>query len=194
MVLCDNCKLREAKIYYTEIIDGVKKEQHLCEECAKKYTNFKLDESLSQKQLTLGNLLSTLFDVYIKDEADEEAEKTLVCSRCGQTYQEFLEQGIFGCAHCYKAFKNPLEASIKKIQGATKHTGRMPVGFETEMEQIIHSMSEVDRLSIQLQQAVEKEEFEEAARLRDLIRALKKKEVEEKDSLENDQKEELKNE
>ena len=176
-MLCDNCKLREAKIYYTEIIDRKKKEQHLCEECAKKYTTFHMELPTISKQFTLGNLLSTILNTYVEDEEATE-ETSLTCSNCKMTYQEFLGQGMMGCVECYKSFKEPLESCIKNIQGSVKHTGKVPIGFETTTEQIIHSMSEVDRLGIKLQQAIEKEEYEEAAKLRDAIRALKKEDEE----------------
>lgn len=176
-MLCDNCKTREAKIYYTEIIDGCKKEQHLCEECAKKVTTFQMEAPVLSKQFTLGTLLSSLLSAYEDTKEEKVEEKTLTCSHCGMTYQEFLQQGMFGCPGCYESFKEPLGACIKNIQGASRHTGKVPKGFQTATEQIIHSMSEIDRLTIRLQQAVEKEEFEEAAKLRDTIRELKDKEA-----------------
>lgn len=176
-MLCDNCKTREAKIYYTEIIDGCKKEQHLCEECAKKFTTFQMEAPVLSKQFTLGTLLSSLLSAYEDTKEEKEEEKILTCSHCGMTYQEFLQQGMFGCPQCYESFKEPLGACIKNIQGASRHTGKVPKGFQTATEQIIHSMSEIDRLTIRLQQAIEKEEFEEAAKLRDTIRELKDKEA-----------------
>lgn len=174
-MLCDQCKSREAKIYYTEIIDGLKKEQHLCEECAKKLTTFQMEAPVLSKQFTLGTLLSSLLNAYEETEEKKEEEKTLGCKYCGMTYQEFLQQGVFGCPHCYESFGQPLGSCIKNIQGATRHTGKVPKGFQTATEQIIHSMSEKELLSIRLQQAIEKEEFEEAAKLRDRIKELKEK-------------------
>ena len=175
-MLCDNCKTREAKIYYTEIKDGVKKEQHLCEECAKKYTTFQMETPTISKQFTLETLLSSLLGAYEEKAEEQVEEKTPTCPNCKMTYQEFLKQGVFGCPNCYEAFQKPLATCIKNIQGAAKHTGKLPKGFQTTTEQIVHQMSEIDRLSIKLQQAIEKEEFEEAARLRDCIRSLKEKE------------------
>ena len=175
-MLCDNCKSREAKIYYTEIIDGVKKEQHLCEECAKKFSSFQTDIPGLSKRFTLGTLLSSLLGGYEEKEQKKVEEKSLSCKHCHMTYEEFLQSGVVGCPKCYEAFQQPMKSCIKNIQGAIKHTGKIPKGFQSEAEQLVHSMSEVDILSIQLQQAIEKEEFEEAAKLRDQIRELKVKE------------------
>lgn len=176
LMLCDNCKIRHARIYYTEIIDGVKKEQHLCEECAKQYTTFQIEAPMLTQQFTLGDLLSTIYDTYEAKGENERSKNTITCKNCNTTYQQFIQQGTFGCSECYESFKEVLERSLKKIQGANKHIGKVPKGFQTSTQQIVSSLSEVDRLSIQLQQAVEKEEFEEAAKLRDEIRRLKKKE------------------
>lgn len=176
-MLCDNCKSREAKIYYTEIIDGCKKEQHLCEECAKKFTSFQMEAPTLSKQFTLGTLLSSLLSAYEESKEEKVEEKVLTCDHCGMTYQEFIKTGMFGCPQCYQSFHKPLEDCIKNIQGATKHTGKVPVGFQTATEKLLGSMSEIDRLTIRLQQAIEKEEFEEAAKLRDTIKEIKKKEA-----------------
>ena len=56
-MLCDRCKKRDAKILYTEIINGLKKEQHLCEECATDYTSFQMEKPLMSSEMTLGDLL-----------------------------------------------------------------------------------------------------------------------------------------
>jgi protein arginine kinase activator len=64
---------------------------------------------------------------------------------------------------------------LKSIQGAEVHTGKRPKGFvinNTGRKDI----SEAEKLSLMLQEAIEKEEFEEAARLRDLIKQMKKEE------------------
>lgn len=175
-MLCDNCKSREAKIYYTEIIDGCKKEQHLCEECAKKFSSFPMEAPGLSKSFTLGSLLASLLGGYEEKEEKQVEEQTLSCKNCNMTYEEFLQQGVVGCPHCYQSFKGPLSSCIKNIQGNVKHTGKVPKGFQSKTEQIVHAMSELDILGIHLQQAIEKEEFEQAAKLRDRIRELKEKE------------------
>jgi protein arginine kinase activator len=66
---------------------------------------------------------------------------------------------------------------LKGIQGAEVHTGKRPKGYITSTDRILKDLSENEKLSLKLQEAVEKEEFEEAARLRDLIKELKKEEI-----------------
>lgn len=176
-MLCDKCKKREAKVYYAEIVGGKKKEQHLCEECAAEHTSFHLASSMVNKDLSLGNLLSSILENYYQNTTDsKQGEKQIVCDNCGMTYEEFTQGGKFGCAHCYESFRKQLGTCIKKIQGYDTHIGKAPKGFVSKTDKIVSELTEIEKLSIKLQQAIEKEEFEEAAKLRDSIRALKKEE------------------
>lgn len=178
-MLCDRCQKRDAKILYTEIINGVKKEQHLCEECATDYTSFQMEKPLMNSDLTLGDLLSTLLDTYTTAEKQKTGEvaPSVTCESCGTTYEEFVQKGRFGCAHCYQSFHEQLGKTFKGIQGSDIHTGKRPKGFVTAgSEHIMKDFTEIEKLSVKLQEAIEKEEFEEAARLRDLIKQMKKEE------------------
>lgn len=174
-MLCDKCKKNEAKIYYTEIINGEKKEQHLCEECATEYTSFQMGTPFMNQELTLGSLLSTILGNYYNNNPheQEQTEKEPHCDGCGMSYSEFMKEGRFGCEKCYDSFQKILEKSIKSIQGSDTHTGKKPKGFETKTEKLVKELPEIDKLSIRLQDAIEKEEFEEAAKLRDRIKLLK---------------------
>ncbi|NLL73197.1 MAG: excinuclease ABC subunit B [Clostridiales bacterium] len=177
-MLCDRCQKRDAQVLYTEIINGVKAEQHLCQECATNYTSFQMEKPLLNSDLTLNSLLSTLLGSYGSNAGMKYGEKKQVntCHNCGTTFDEFLNRGRFGCSQCYRTFHNELDMTLKRIQGAGSHTGKRPHGYESEADKALGNLSEEERLSIELQQAIEKEEFEEAARLRDLIR-LKKEEA-----------------
>ena len=179
-MLCDRCQKREAKILYTEIINGVKKEQHLCEECATDYTSFQMEKPLMNSELTLGDLLSTLLDNYTAESKKTSGEEvpSQICDHCGTTYEEFIQKGRFGCANCYRSFGSQLGKTFKGIQGAELHTGKRPKGFAfTPSNPVRKDITEAERLAMMLQEAIEKEEFEEAARLRDLIKQRKKEET-----------------
>lgn len=174
-MLCEKCKKREAKVYCTEIMNGIKKEKHLCEDCAAEYTSFHIVPSMANKDVTLGDLLSGLLGNYYPnmDKSKEETGIKITCDQCGMSYEEFLQAGKFGCAHCYTSFANVLDKSLKNIQLANTHTGKKPKGYQTKTDKIIQGLSKVEMLSIKLQEAIEKEEFEEAAKLRDMIKALR---------------------
>lgn len=177
-MLCDRCKKREATVYYTEIIDGKKKEQHLCEECASEYTKFQMKSSLQNKEITLGSVLSNILTNYYNEQqkGKEEKKESIKCPECGMTYDTFVLDGKFGCAICYKTFGKLLDKNFRQVQGACNHVGKKPKGFLSETDRIINGLSDVERLTIQLQDAIEKEEFEKAAKLRDRIRELRREE------------------
>ncbi|MBH1939295.1 UvrB/UvrC motif-containing protein [Mobilitalea sibirica] len=178
-MLCDRCQKRDAKLLYTEIINGIKKEQHLCEECAADYTSFQMEKPLLNSELTLGDLLSTLLEAYTTKGTKEtgDSKPDIVCDSCSTTYEEFLQKGRFGCANCYRSFHKELSKTLKGVQGSDVHTGKRPKGFISDTDRILQDFTEIERLSLKLQEAIEKEEFEEAARLRDLIREMKKEET-----------------
>ena len=179
-MLCNRCKKREAKIYYTEIIKGQKKEEYLCEECAMSFNSF-------QGAIpNLGGLLSSILSNYFGEQLEERETKEKSCSICGMTSSEFMKVKKAGCLNCYKVFGEVVEKSVKQTQGATKHKGKRPKTLVVELEKTLESISKVERLEILLQQAIEREEFEEAVKLRDEIRALKKEEAQKNVEYKND--------
>lgn len=187
-MLCGICKAREATVFYTEIVGGTKKEQYLCEECAAKSTSLRLKAPFGGEEFSLGGLLLGLFENGSADaggeEKTEEAGRGLSCSGCGMTYAEFKEKGQFGCASCYKEFGRLLLRNMRNIQGSDAHTGKHPKNVvahkaqtpEKEADETL-SLDETQRLTLQLEQAVEREEYELAALLRDRIRERKRQEA-----------------
>jgi len=137
-------------------------EMHLCEECARKKDKVK-------EPFSLAELLSGLVD-FEKDIKLEEAPG-LKCSNCGLTYADFRKKARFGCSRCYQTFKKLLLPFLKRIHGATRHKGVAPplIGEKIRYQKEIQSLRE------KLKAAVELEEFEKAAQLRDQIRELEKK-------------------
>ena len=199
-MLCSMCHKNEAVICYTEIINGVKKEQYLCPECAAKYTSFDSDTL----GMAPGNLLASLLTSVLGQTgiaAEDDAKKTnLVCPKCGMTYNEFLKYSKFGCPECVHTFGFLLDDYFKKIQGSCEHCGKVYHGGETVFIPDITAVAgdgstsaapemapaaqvndkdskEVASLKKKLDKAIRDEEYEEAARLRDEIRALTAKEA-----------------
>ena len=165
-MMCEDCGIRPAKFHLMTIINGDRVERNLCPTCMAKH----------QKQIpgidfsNLAGILNSLLESkpsQAQDNVDEEYEG-LVCEQCGMTYLEFQKCGMLGCANCYQAFKTPMTALLQRVHGNTQHAGRVPGG--------VHSGTSIrmniDRLKQKLQKAVADEEYEQAARLRDAIRAL----------------------
>ncbi len=102
------------------------------------------------------------------------AEEMPKCDGCGTTFEEFARQGRFGCAECYQAFRPRLEAIMRKIHGASLHRGKTPdqtPAFLADPE--VTPLNEEQRLEAALQKAVEEEEFERAAEIRDKLRMIR---------------------
>ncbi len=172
-MLCNRCKKREARIYYTEFTKGQKKEEYLCEECAAQYTSFQGNGQ------NLGGFLSSILSSYYGEQLESQEKETedINCPVCGMSLEQFTKAGKAGCSNCYKVFGKSLEKVVKQMQGADTHKGKRPGNLAAQMEKTLDTISQVEKLGILLQEAIEKEEFEEAARLRDEIRALKKEEA-----------------
>jgi len=182
-MLCDKCQKREAKIYCTEIINSQKKEQHLCEQCAADYASFQINGAeKGKREMAVESLLSRLLEKGYRNQ-ETHVDGFPVCRRCKMSYSEFLKTGKFGCPMCYETFGKVFDKSLKQIQGSDTHYGKVPKGFVSAADKVISSIPEIDKLMLKLQYAIEKEEYEEAARLRDIIRELKKKEQEDKNSI-----------
>lgn len=131
-MLCDICQTKPAKIFYTEIVNGEKKEQHLCEDCASEYTAVPLNEIMggAQGQLSIGSILSGILSKYAKDNSEEGSgiQKRIDtrCPECGTSESEFLKIGRLGCPVCYNAFSNLITKNFKTMQGGLQHTGKEP--------------------------------------------------------------------
>lgn len=161
---CDICAKKKATVHLTEIIDEQMSEMHLCEECAR-------EKSVQmEQQFGLADLLAGLgdFGKNIKD-----AEKVnLKCPNCNLTYEDFRKFGRLGCSDCYEAFRTNLSNLLKKIHGSGQHLGKSPVKVPMVEKKKIENLHD---LKNQLQDAIQNEDFELAAQLRDKIRILENK-------------------
>lgn len=165
-MLCDICGKKQATVHLTEIVDDQMSELHLCEECARNKS------AQMEQQFGLSDILAGMADF---DKPVKAAETvSLKCPNCGLTYAEFKKIGRLGCGDCYTAFRQYLAPLLKRIHGSSRHSGKMPEGAETRPEQP-RGKSEMQELRRRLLTAVEREDFEEAAGLRDRIRDLEEK-------------------
>lgn len=170
-MLCERCKKREATTHLREVINGNVKETHLCSECASElgydsiFTNF---SPFGMMGMNIGNFLGGLFAQGMPEIAPESDRR---CSFCGTTLEEMANSAKAGCAHCYKEFYNELIPSIQRIHGRTRHIGKIPgrAGKQMRLQQ------EIAELKRQLGDAVQKQEYEKAAELRDKIKEMEKR-------------------
>lgn len=196
-MLCEKCKIREANIKYTEIIGGTKTEHNLCSHCAREmdlgqYT------AILDGEFPLGKLLSGLLGIEdYEEETDERAR--VVCPTCGTSFEDFVENSRFGCPDCYGVFDLFISDKMKQLQGSGSHKGKRPRfqskfdrerqeagipegsasgGTEQGADSRRGREDQIIALTARLQEAVRSEEYEQAARYRDQIKALKERKEE----------------
>lgn len=166
MTKCERCQKNPASIQIVKQIDGGEPTKHaLCEECAREL-GLKPDGS----EFSIGNLLAAFANLELAGEDREEADE-VTCS-CGHTYGQFGATGRLGCARCYITFRDRLEGLLRKVHGHPRHEGKTPVRSRPE---VARSRARQE-LEARLENAVRREAYEEAARLRDQLRELAKQE------------------
>lgn len=164
---CDICHERPASIHLTNYVNGQKEEKHVCNQCA-------VEEGYISEEETypIHDLLSGLFNFnppLKKKVTLDKKESGQVCPTCHMSYQEFIKHYKFGCADCYKTFETQLDPVLRRVHnGNTEHVGKVPKRQHVHLEQ----KRKINDLKEQLKQHIEDERFEDAAVLRDEIRAL----------------------
>ena len=157
-MLCCICKEKEAKVHLTQITGDKMQKVDLCEECAKtKGVNDPQGFSLADLLLGLG--------------ASHEIEQSaggsdLKCLRCGFTQADFKKAGRLGCPECYGAFAEALGGLLKTMHKGTHHIGKVPESLQQSRD----LSARLDTLQEKLTKAIEGEDFEKAAVLRDEIK------------------------
>lgn len=157
---CDNCN-KTATVHLTEIKGGKKIEKHLCEQCAAQ------NEGLPVKSHMPINELLTNF---VMAHSGMQKEQALACEHCGVTWTEFRQNGLLGCANDYTVFERELTPLLKRAhEDQTHHVGKVPTrrgGTGVPVKRQV----DLTKLRRELQKAVEAEDYERAAKLRDQIR------------------------
>ena len=166
-MLCDNCDKREANFHMTKISGGDKEELHLCAECAEKTGQL----GLSSDVFSFQQLLSGMLNKSQQGSRKISQLEKLQCDNCGLTYREFVESGLFGCSECYSSFGDNLDYVVQKVQGNTRHSGKVPRGRFQD-----HKLEErLTELKVELERMVQQEKYERAAELRDEIKEIEQR-------------------
>jgi protein arginine kinase activator len=177
-MLCQHCKQNEATTHIRRVLNGAAEEYHLCAACAKEaglppqkafgFPGTPVDFAAPE----FGFQLSDLFSGFLGSSLRGQALPAPVrCALCGSSLDEIIRSGRVGCAHCYETFAGQLQPTLQRIHGALKHTGKVPETDPAETERR-HKEQEIARLRSEIAAAVQAEDYEQAARLRDAIRIL----------------------
>ena len=157
-MLCSVCKEKEATVYYTNIADGKAKNVNLCEECAK---------AKGIHETSGFSLADQLFGLGASQEIEEAGGGVVLkCERCGYSQDDFKKTGRLGCPDCYKVFAEGLEGLLKTMHKGTRHVGKVPEALRQNRD----LSDRLKTLQKRLTKAVEGEDFEQAAKLRDEIK------------------------
>ncbi len=162
-MLCEHCRERQANVHITQVVNDKRVELNLCEICYQKEAGkFNL---LVQPDFNFHNILAGFLQPEQQEEKSEPAAGG-VCRNCGLTYSDFSKAGQLGCSECYEHFAGDLEPLLRRIHGDTAHVGKVP----RRTGGLVRVRKEVSTLRMRLQDAIAREAYEEAARLRDEIR------------------------
>jgi protein arginine kinase activator len=175
-MVCDNCGEREAAIHLTQIVNNSVTTTHLCEQCAAEKG---VETGASVAKFPLGDFLASLGKGGEAEQAEVAAG--VACPSCGATLQDFRETGRLGCAACYTTFDAHLRDLLRRLHGSSRHTGEQYAAPAAGVEGAgagdgsagaATPEGDLGELRDRLRRAVETENFELAAELRDRLKVL----------------------
>lgn len=162
-MLCQNCGANNATSHIHSVINGVVHDKYLCCECAKKYRNSNFEDDGLLKILTS----------FLNEGVPNIKNSIQKCDCCGTSLYDISKTGKVGCCNCYNVFKNELIPTLVRIHGRTSHVGKNPYEYtEKATNQPTNNDEKIENLKRELSTAVANEEYEQAAILRDEIKAL----------------------
>jgi protein arginine kinase activator len=166
--LCQACGERPATVHLTKVTDDLVSVEHLCENCAAEKgvespappANFPLSDFLAQ----MGG-----GEAGAAKGAPPEADSSAECGYCGLTYAKFRETGRLGCPHCWVTFETQLRGLVRRVHGSAHHAGKVYLPQDPTAADRVRRL---ESLRERLDRAVDSEDFERAAEIRDAIQTL----------------------
>ena len=164
-MLCDNCNEREAAIHLQQVKDDSVTSLHLCHQCAAEKG---IETATGSVKFPLSDFLASMGKGPMAPGATEVSDEE--CESCGATLKDFRETGRLGCPRCYDTFETQLRDLLRRLHGSSHHVGE--VYLVADPDEKDEQRGQLSDLRNRLRQAVETENFELAAELRDRLRAL----------------------
>jgi protein arginine kinase activator len=162
---CEICGARKAVIHIQQVIGKERVDLHLCEECALERGIGGGTGESDHLELSISNMLNGLVDI-----RDMKEKKNAVCPQCGSNWDAIRKREKIGCAECYSTFSREIHFLLEKMGAQPSHRGKLPKGLNTYKTFLI----DVVKLKEGLKDALKREDYEKAARIRDRIQDLEK--------------------
>ena len=187
-----------ATVFISTVVNGKNSQMYLCTDCAKEFHDsmspdmqipFPINDILSNMEFnedTINNLIKDLKEIEDKNVVEgvngidntESSQKNeekvdITCSVCNTSFEEYKKTGKLGCSKCYSTFEKQLKPILEGIYGYSEHIGKFPKNKCKDTEAI----RTVEQLKEQLNIAIQEEEYEQAAKLRDEILQLEANDI-----------------
>jgi len=160
-MLCDSCSERDAVVHLTTIENNAVHQLHLCERCAAERG---VETTVAAPKHPLGEFLHEVHQQVASSSTD-----SLRCTFCNTTMADFRATGRWGCARCYTNFEPGIRELLRRVQGNHRHVGR---SYRPPMSETLERSAVLGELKDRLRRAIDNEQFEVAADLRDRIRVM----------------------
>ena len=189
-MLCQKCNKKVATVFISTIVNGKNTQMYLCTDCAKELHDnmdhdikipFPINDILTNMELnedTINEWLNEFKEMEDKEQGKEIMQhenpdtlqhnnqyEDITCNFCNTSFEEYKKTGKLGCAKCYSTFRKQLKPIIEGIYGYSEHIGKFPKN-ESKDTEIVRT---VEQLKEKLNMAIQEEEYEQAAKLRDEI-------------------------
>lgn len=162
-MLCNVCKKNKATVHLTQMMEGEIKKMDMCESCAQ-------NQGVDEPGISLVDLLVGLGPGASEAVSgmSSNQQKPSKCPTCGYTQADFKKTGRLGCSDCYVTFEDGLNQMLRSMHKGLKHSGKAPKNYRNTRE----LEAKAKKLEIELKKAIEEERYEDAAVIRDSIKAL----------------------
>src|SRR3954469_2677742 len=161
-MICDDCRERDAVVQYTAVKDDNVVQLHLCEQCA-------AERGVETTVNTLPKHPLAAFLPQVQQQPLTAPADGTRCTFCGTSMADFRATGRWGCARCYSNFEAGIRELLRRVQGNHRHVGR---AYRAPMSESLERAAVLGELKDRLRRAIENEQFEMAADLRDRIRVM----------------------
>ena len=159
-MICPRCLKREATVHISRNVNGKKEEYNVCSACAKEMGFL----GSSDLMFGIGDFMSGFMGKGISPSLSDEK----ICPSCGMSISELAKTSKLGCSKCYEFFDSYLEPVMKRLHGNCRHVGKLPESADETFKKTRRLTS----LKEELKAAVTREDYEQAALLRDTIKEL----------------------